>query len=588
MKSNSSNAFFQLNISLLLILLLMKSPPLFSQNRTHYLKLKGSDLPIFKKEAKQIERYYFEDAKNLNFKLEQLKSYFIEKGYIESNIDSTYVITDTLFAVFHIGKPYVWKNLNLVPSKTKGWGYLKSYSRFDKGYSVSDGIEKQSAILDYYSNHGYPFTTLSLTDLKIINGEIRATCLINPNKQIVWDSMLTKGDAIIHPKYLENHLDIKPGEVFSEEKFEAISQMIAKLEFLSEIKPSELEFFDETAKVHNYLKKQSANRFDGIVGFQNNKETDRLELTGEVNLDLVNSFHRGEHIRFNWRKLEENSQNLKIEFQYPYIFNSKLGTDFSFELLKQDSAYVNTKLRLGLNFQQTGNSVLRLFYQLKSSNLISSKHFVDFTVLPEFADSKSNLLGFKYEYEKLDRKFNPIKGWYWAFDVAGGENKLKKNINITEELYQDIDLKTKIFEGSLNIRSYIPLSLKFVYHWQVIAAWMERVNYFENDLYRLGGMKSIRGFNEDSFRASKYALTRQEFRFVPNRNTSIYLFYDMAWYEQEIQNKKISDHPMGYGFGFNFSTGSGLFTLNYALGKQDEQSTDLKSAKIHFGFIAKF
>ncbi|WP_372639452.1 BamA/TamA family outer membrane protein [Ancylomarina sp.] len=588
MKLYNINILILFKISLLLILLLVISPSLLSQNKVCHLKLIGSDISIFRKQAKQIKRYHFNDEKTLNLKVEQLKSYYIEKGYLETNIDSIYKISDTLYAVFHIGKPYVWKDLNLVVDKPIGREYLAFNFKGSKGFYFKEGTDEQSVILDYYSNHGYPFATLSLSDIKIADGEIRGHCFLSPNQRVVWDSMLIKGDAQIHSKFIENHLGIKPGQVYCEEKFEAISQLISKLDFISEIKPSELELFDGVAKVHHYLKKQSANRFDGIIGFQNNNETDRLELTGEVNLDLVNSFHRGERIQFNWRKLEESSQNLKIDFHYPYIFNSKLGTDFSFQLMKQDSTYVNTNLRLGLNFQQTGNSGVRLFYQLKSSSLISSKHFAGLTVLPDFADSKSNLLGFQYEYEKLDRRYNPLKGWHWILDLSGGENKIKRNINIPDELYENIDLKTKIFEGTLSLKSYIPLGSKLVYHWQVMAAWMERVNYFENDLYRLGGMKSIRGFNEDSFRASKYALTRQEFQFVPSRNTSIYLFYDLAWYEQEIQEKIMSDHPMGYGFGLNFSAGSGMFTLNYALGKQNEESTDFKSAKIHFGFIVKF
>ena len=440
----------------------------------------------------------------------------------------------------------------------------------------------------YYINHAHPFATIKLSDIEIENDEISGTCLLRPNQKVVWDSMFTRGNANINSKFIENYLDIKVGQDYSEEKFESISQLISKLDFVSEIKPSELEFFDGLAKVHNYLEKQSANRFDGIIGFQNNDETDKLELTGEVNLSLLNSFHRGELIQFNWKKLEKSSQNLKIVFQYPYIFNSQLGTDFSFQLLKQDSTYVNTDLRLGLNFKGSNDGGLKLFYQLKSSSLISSKQYIVSNVLPDYADSKSNLLGFQYEYENLDRKYNPRRGWYWNLNVAGGENKIKKNINIPDQLYDGIDLKTNVFEGSLDLKNYIPLATKFVYHWQLKAAWMSRVNYFENELYRLGGLTSIRGFNEDSFRASKYVIGRQEFQFVPSPNTSIYLFYDMAWYEKEIQETKSSDNPMGYGFGFNFSAGTGLFTLNYAIGKQDGQAADLKFAKVHFGFIAKF
>ena len=580
--------FVLFKISLLLILFLVNPLVLFSQSKVYHLKLEGSELPIFRKRAKEVKRYRFESEALLNSKVEQLKSYFIEKGFLETNVDSTYLSTDTTYVVFHIGKLYKWKEINFLVGEKSGKDQPDFNMNHSKGFTFTESEDKQSSVFDYYLNQGYPFTTLSLSDIKIDDGEIRGICFINPKQKVVWDSMSTRGSLIIHPKFVEKYLSIKVGQAYSEAEFENISQLVSKLDFVSEIKPSELEFFDGVAKVHNYLDKQSANRFDGIIGFQNNSKKDRLELTGEVNLSLINSFHRGEHIQFNWKKLEESSQNLKLAFQYPYIFNSNLGTDFSFQLLKQDSTYVNTNLNLGFNFKGSVNSRLKLFYQLKSSNLISSKQYVATNVLPDFADSKSNLLGFQYEYEKLDRKYNSHRGWYWSLNVSGGENKIKRNINIPDELYDGVDLKTKIFEGFLDLKNYIPIGLKFVYHWQLKAAGMSRVNYFENDLFRLGGMKSIRGFNEDSFRASKYIIGRQEFRFVPSRNTSIYLFYDMAWYEKEIQESKISDKPMGYGFGFNFSAGTGLFTLNYALGKQDGQSPDLKSAKVHFGFIAKF
>ncbi|MDE5423419.1 hypothetical protein L3073_14465 [Ancylomarina sp. DW003] len=522
----------------------------------------------------------------IDLKLESLKSYFVEKGFLEANIDSTYILKDTLFAIFHLGKKYQWKNLEVRVDKRLDRNNLKINK--PNAYSFTEGVEKQFLVLDSYLNNGYPFAAISISDLKINGGELDGICSLQSNQKIVWDSMIIKGDIQLHDGFIQTYLDIKPGQAYSENKFEEISTLIENLDFVSEIKPSEVEFFDSLAKIHHYFKKQAANRFDGIVGFQNNKKTDKLELTGEVNLALINSFRRGERILINWKKLEENSQNLQVRFQYPYLFNTKVGLNFNFHLLKQDSSYLNTNLKLGLSFKQKKNSSLKLFYHLKSSNLISTKQYAGATVLPDFADSKSNLLGFQYNYVNLDRLHNSRKGWNLKLEIAGGENEIDKNSNFQDELYRGIDLKTKIFEGKINLKNFIPIRSKWVYNWQVVGALMERVNYFENELYRLGGLKSIRGFNEDAFRASKYLIAKEEFGFVSSRNTKLYLFYDWAWYEQEIQSLKTSDHLMGYGFGFNFSAGSGLFSLNYALGRQGNETTDLKSAKIHFGFVAKF
>ena len=61
------------------------------------------------------------------------------------------------------------------------------------------------------------------------------------------------------------------------------------------------------------------------------------------------------------------------------------------------------------------------------------------------------------------------------------------------------------------------------------------------------------------------------------------------YYEKNVVNEPtIIDFPYGFGIGVNFNTNSGIFSLAYALGKQFDNSFDLRSAKIHFGFSNQF
>jgi hypothetical protein len=49
-----------------------------------------------------------------------------------------------------------------------------------------------------------------------------------------------------------------------------------------------------------------------------------------------------------------------------------------------------------------------------------------------------------------------------------------------------------------------------------------------------------------------------------------------------------ADYPLGFGAGINMQTRAGIFSLNYALGKQFDNPINVGNAKIHIGYINRF
>ena len=113
-------------------------------------------------------------------------------------------------------------------------------------------------------------------------------------------------------------------------------------------------------------------------------------------------------------------------------------------------------------------------------------------------------------------------------------------------------------------------------------------NLFENELYRLGGMKTLRGFIEQSMYASSYAIVNTEIRFLFSKNSFLNAFFDAGWYEQKLEQSYLHDFPFGFGAGINYDTKAGIFSLSYALGKQMDNPIQLKTGTISFGYIAMF
>ena len=111
---------------------------------------------------------------------------------------------------------------------------------------------------------------------------------------------------------------------------------------------------------------------------------------------------------------------------------------------------------------------------------------------------------------------------------------------------------------------------------------------FRNEIYRLGGIKSLRGVDEASIVASSFAIGTVEYRFLFEENSNFFLFVDQAWWEDQSQSQLLTDKPIGFGTGTSFETKAGIFSLTYALGKQFNNPIELRSGKVHFGFTSLF
>ena len=105
-------------------------------------------------------------------------------------------------------------------------------------------------------------------------------------------------------------------------------------------------------------------------------------------------------------------------------------------------------------------------------------------------------------------------------------------------------------------------------------------------MFRIGGIRTLKGFDEQAIFASTYGIINTELRYLLQQNSNVMLFWNGAWYTNKLQS--VSDKPYGFGAGLNFETGAGVFSLYYAVGKQFNNAIEFNKAKIHFGFVNYF
>lgn len=528
---------------------------------------------------------------NYSEELKKAINSVVEQGYLAASIDSI-VQNDSskiLNIYYYKGEKFNWGTLK-ISNKNKTIlskvGYGERLEN-NKPFSPQKLASLYTQTLSYLENNGYPFAQLKLDSCKVEGSSISGVLQINKGKLIKIDTIYIKSEERINIKSVYNYIKVKPKDFYNQKRINEIAQRIKEVPYWSESKPLEYEFVNGACNLYVYIKSIKANNFNGVLGIQPNQQG-KITLTGDVKVKLLNSFYRGELIDFNWKKTQALTQSLQIKFDYPYLFNTKFGTSTQLNIYKKDTSYVDRDLKLGIDYFISGLNKIAIFYENKNSILLSAKKYATANVLPAFADVSKNNYGIKLELENLDYRFNPRKGF--SFNVKGsvGTKKIKKNLVLPENLYENLNLNTFIYNASTDIRLFVPIVKRSALLFQLKGASFFNENIFANELYRIGGASSIRGFDEESLFVSSYLISTFEYRFILEQNAKIYLFYDYGWLEKNERNNYDKDEPYSFGVGISFDTKPGIFSLSYALGSQYGAPIYLKTAKVHFGFTSFF
>ncbi len=499
------------------------------------------------------------------------------------SLDRTYYLS--------IGKKYKWvalKKGNVDMEVMSGLGYYeKLYTNKTFNYiSVAKLIEKT---ISYYENNGYPFASLKLDSVVVNDNAISAVLNVTKNKLFRIDSILLQGDAKINSTFLYRYLGVKPLMPYNQTAFMGISKKIKQLSFITETRAPLFKPTDKQNKLYLFLNKKNASQFDGIIGILPDN-TGKTIFTGDVKVKLINNiFHSGETFDLNWRRLQTQTQDFKGRIIYPYLFGTPLGTDYAIKIYKRDSSFIDVNNNLGLQYYFNGLSNLKVYYKQRNANILSTSGLAFITVLPDYADVTTQSYGLGLNFERLDYRFNPHSGVAVNINSQAGNKTIKKNSKINDAAYNNVILRSVQYQSEGDVNVYIRLKGHNVLRLATqYATVFGNSTLFKNELFRIGGLKTLRGFDEESIYASSYVIPTIEYRFLFGQNSNILLFAEGAWYENNSGTTYVKDTPYSVGAGINFDTKAGIFSLNYAIGSQFGNPFDFRTGKIHFGLTALF
>ncbi len=526
-------------------------------------------------------------------------------GYLTARGEVTKENDSSFRATINQGNRYQWANLNkgnvtddvLTAS---GWRIYE----FNNKPVYMPRIEKRFVqMLTYLENNGYPFASIQLGQIFATDSTVSASLILDKGDLFKFDTIEIIGDANIKSWFLGKYLGIKKGAVYDEQLIRTIDARLSQLPYLQLTRSSVIYFVGDEAKPVVYLSNRKSSSVDGIIGFapQSNANNNRLLLTGEANLKLQNLFGTGRSIDLAYRSFLNGSQELRTRMIWPYLFKTNIGLDYEFNLLRFDSSFLDVKHDIGAQYRIIGNDYVKFFYQSQRTTLLRTDtvEIKRTARLPQNNDLRIDLYGVAIKRTKYDYFLNPRKGFAFELISAAGLKRIVKNSAISElrfvgdngnsyGLYDSINLRSVQYRFTFKGDVYIPLGRSATWRIECLGAHVQSESIFFSELFRIGGIRTLKGFDEQSIFASSYVIINSEWRYLLQQNSNVMLFWNGAWYQNTIRNPVITDRPFGLGAGLNFETGAGIFSLYYAVGRAFDNAIEFNRAKVHFGFINYF
>lgn len=521
------------------------------------------------------------------------------KGYYESQL--TYYSVSNSFAI-KFGHQYEYIFLKFIDSLMDNFQYessnlLKNKALQKHDYQSINNITNQW--LSYLQDHGYPFARIKFLVDSISNSSIYARLKLEKREYFTFDTLTIIGDAQLKKNYLHNFLSIEPGMAYKHSMVKEIGTKLNQLNVVKQGHSPQIFYVKNKAHIFLYLDKQKTDRIDGIIGFAPNSEnSNELIITGEANLDLNNIASRNIETHLSWRSFLSNSQELRARGSYPFLFNTYLGIGASAFIQSFDSSFVNVDIDFEVNYSLSGKDQVGFSVGQRSSTLLSfdTTFFRLNPMIPSNNPYQLRLYAMNLKLNRVNRFFNAQKGFRLFIQAAAGQKRLSRDPSIDAVKYKSDNSIISIYDTStleflqIEFNSaldlYYPLDLKknHILGLSIKSGARLSDQILNTELFRLGGVNSLKGFDENAIAASTYILGFFEYRYILSDFGYLNAFWNGSWYENKANNTTIkNDFPWGIGLGAGIEIRSGILKIAYALGKEQGNPFDFQTAKFHFG-----
>lgn len=551
----------------ILFLLLISCPFGFSQTTVKAYILKPATSQA---KSDTLEVLQTKSVKELKQVLSQKITDLHKQGYIDAAFTSLKAQKkNTYIYELEKGKQFEYIHLKITDSLVVDLVEcdLKIFNQTIKLPIV--GLEEQLTRLNNcLANKGQPFLQIQVVKIQKQDNRLSATLEVKSSKKRQLDEIIIKGYTKFPRSFLKHRLQLITGKKFNKGEILEKYKEIQQLNFASSVKPPEILFQKDSTKLYLFLNKQQQNEFDGYLGFSN-EEQGKFNLNGYLNLSLLNNFNQGEQINLSYLNNAESQLEFKIAAELPYLFNSPIGANLHFDLLRKDSTFTRNTFGAQIHYSIKNWKPYMGYTSIKSNQTQSSASY----------SQKANLSNYRVKFFQVGVRLdaNQRKDFFTPpsyLNLGTSFGSRKATINSSQQIY------------TLQQQHFLQIGQRSGIRTHLTAHYLESKDYFINELSFFGGVNSFRGIEENSLTTNFYGLLQTEYRFKFASNFYLHSILDYGLYTPTPNSSLESLTSLGFGLALN--TKAGKLEVMFANAKYPGTGFKFRNTLVHLRLQSRF
>lgn len=541
----------------------------------------------------------------LSADMENLRSFYLDRGYIDFNIDSTQVsITPDKQDIF------------ITLSITEGEMYTVSAVRFagdlilpeeeylklvkivpGQVFSRSDLTETTKAVVDRLGNEGYAFANVNAApELDKEKNEVAFTIFVDPGRRVYVDQINIGGNTRTRDEVIRREMRQMEGEWYDAAKINRSRTRIDRLGYFDEVSvetPAVPGTTDQVDVNFNVKERPTGNLSLG-AGFSSAEK-----LTLSASISQQNLFGSGNALSLGINTSKAN-RTLSLSYTNPYftVDGVSLGYDLYHRTLDPSETTTIARYRT----QSTGAGI-RLGYPIGEEDTINFGLTADRTEITTYEESPIQYKEFCIEFGCSDPSGigevtvdSLLASAGWQKD--GRDSFIYPRAGVYQRLF---------FEGAVPVGDLQYVKLNYQYqHWFPIGrhdalmlnadlGWADGYGGKPMPFYKnfyVGGIGTVRGFDQsgigpktadgDALGGTRRIVGNAEYFFpMPgsglDRSLRVSVFLDAGsvWQEEDTVDLGDLRYSTGLGFAWSSPIGPLKFSLGYPIKKEDDDETQV-------------
>ncbi|MEM0575342.1 hypothetical protein [Flavobacterium polysaccharolyticum] len=513
----------------------------------------------------------------------QLTSHKLEKiGYIENNPsvvekknDSTFHTEIELKAQIKNIHIYIGKNQNLKQLFDQDANKDTLRIKYPEiNTLLEEFIKKLEA-------KGYPLVKAQLVDIKRKNNILIADLSIKTNSQRKINQIVIKNnDSEKKQNYFpQNHLSQInkkfKNKILNQKTIELLKDQFNNYPFIRQIKDPEVLFSNDSTIAYVYIEKKAANSFDGYIAIGNNNQ-DKTRLNGYLDIQLNNLLKKGEEFYIYWKSDGNDQKTFNTGLKLDYLFRTPIGLKASLNIFKQDSTFQNSKTLVDITYPiNIKTKVYTGIESTVSSDIQNSNNTI-------ISDYKNQFITTGLLYQKNNKKnilFEEKTKLNIRIGIGSRNTSNTNNTSNQKQFFANLNLTHNFIinpKNSINIRSQ--------------NFYLNSKTYLTNELFRFGGLHSVRGYAENSFQGNYISTLLTEYRHFLNQSLYIHSILDYGIFKDESNSTilKKNNNITGIGIGIGMYTKNGFFKFSITNGTNSYNDINFFNSIVNLCYNVKF